>query len=130
MLENTLIEWEIESVFTIIASNATVNDVVIDYMRRKFKDKRATILEGEFLHMRCAAHMLNLVVNEGLKRLGDCVSNIRNAVKFVRSSPQRMKKFKECIKCEKKKKKKSMYEDGVSRCSNNMDFYVLDVEFG
>jgi hypothetical protein len=80
---------------------ATVNDVAIDYMKRKFKDKKTTILEGEFLHMRCAAHILNLVVNEGLKKLGDCVSNIRNAVKFVRSSPQRMARFKECIKCEK-----------------------------
>jgi hypothetical protein len=94
MLENTSIEWEIESVFTIIADNATVNDVVIDYMRMKFNDKRATILEGEFLHMRCAAYILNLVVNEGLKRLGDCVSNIRNAVKFVRPSPQRRQGLK------------------------------------
>jgi hypothetical protein len=67
MLENTLIEWEIELVFTIIADNATVNDVTIDYMRRKLKDKRDTILESEFLHMRCAAHILNLVLNEGLK---------------------------------------------------------------
>jgi hypothetical protein len=58
-------------------------------------------LEGEFLHMRCAAHILNLVVNEGLKELDDCVSNIRNVVKFVRSSLLRMIKFKECIKCEK-----------------------------
>jgi hypothetical protein len=67
MLENTLIEWEIELVFTIIADNATVNDVTIDYMRMKLKDKRDTILESEFLHMRCAAHILNLVLNEGLK---------------------------------------------------------------
>jgi delta 1-pyrroline-5-carboxylate dehydrogenase len=93
--------WVIESVFTITADNATVNDVAIDYMRRKLKDKRDTILEGEFLHLRCAAHILNLVVNEGLKGLSDCVSNIRNAVKFVRSSSQKMTRFKECIKCEK-----------------------------
>jgi len=67
MLENTLIEWEIESVFTITADNAIVNDVAIDYMRRKLKDKRDSILGGELLHMRCAAHILNLIVNEGLK---------------------------------------------------------------
>jgi len=63
MLENTLIEWEIESMFTITTDNATVNDVAIDYMRRKLKDNRNTILEGEFLHMWCATHILNLVVN-------------------------------------------------------------------
>jgi hypothetical protein len=70
-------------------------------MRRKLKDKRDTILEGEFLRMRCGTHLLNIVVNDGLKGLGDCVSNIRNAVKSVRSSPQIMTRFKECIKCEK-----------------------------
>jgi hypothetical protein len=47
-------------VFTIIADNGTVNDVAIDYMTRKLKDKRDSILEGEFLHMQCAAHILNL----------------------------------------------------------------------
>jgi hypothetical protein len=67
MLENTLIESEIESVFTIIADNATANGVAIDYMRRKLKDKRDSILGDEFLHMRCATHILNLIVNEGLK---------------------------------------------------------------
>jgi hypothetical protein len=99
MLENTLVEWGIESVFIITADNAIVNDVVIDYMRRKLNDKRATILEDEFLHIRCAAHILNLVVNVGLKmkELEFCFSNIRNAVKFVRSSPQRIIRFKECI---------------------------------
>jgi len=113
-------------VFTITADNATINDVAIDYMKRKLKDKRGSILGGEFLHMRCAAHILNLIVNEGLKGLGDCVSNIRNVVKFVRSSPQIMARFKECIKCE----KNSMYEKSVSRCSNKMEFYLLNVECG
>jgi len=103
MLENTLIEWEIESVFAIIADNATINDIAIDYMRRKLKDKRDSILGGEFLHIRCVAHILNLIVSEALKGLGNCVSNIRNVVKFVKSSLQRMTRFKECIKCEKKK---------------------------
>jgi hypothetical protein len=36
--------------------------------------------------VRCAVHILNLVVNEGLKGLSDCVFNIRNAMNFVRSS--------------------------------------------
>jgi hypothetical protein len=115
MLENTLIEWEIESVFTVTADNVTVNDVAIDYMKRKLKDKKCSILGGEFIHMRCAAHILNLIVNEGLKGLGDCVSNIRNAVKFVRSSPQRMARFKECIKCEKIQSTKTVCLDVQTR---------------
>jgi hypothetical protein len=47
--------------------------------------------------MRCAVHILNLVVNDGLKELEDSICNVRNAVRFVRSSPARMTKFKRCI---------------------------------
>jgi hypothetical protein len=42
--------------------------------------------------MRRATHILNLIVHEGLKDLGDCVTNIRNAMRYVRSSPERMSK--------------------------------------
>ena len=45
--------------------------------------------------------ILNLDVTQGLNGLGACVSNIRNAVKFVRSSQARMAKFKSYIELEK-----------------------------
>jgi hypothetical protein len=91
----------IDSVFTITIDNASANDVRVEYMRNRMENKSHTILGGEFLHMRCAAHILNLVVHEGLKDLGDCVTNIRSAVRYVRSSPERMSKFKDCIEQEK-----------------------------
>jgi hypothetical protein len=72
----------------------------IDYVKKRLKDKNYTVLGAEFLHMRCAAHILNLVVHEGLDELGDCIDNIRNAVKYVKSSPSRMAKFKSCIERE------------------------------
>jgi hypothetical protein len=99
MLESTLIEWRIDNVFTITVDDASTNDVGIDYMKKRMKDKSSIVLGGKFLYMRCAAHILNLIVNDGLKDLSDCISNIRNAVRYVRSSPARMSKFKDCIKC-------------------------------
>jgi hypothetical protein len=44
---------------------------------------------------------LNLVVTEGLKDL-NAISNIRNAMRYVRSSPARMAKVKECVEFERK----------------------------
>jgi hypothetical protein len=85
MIESLLMEWRIDSVFTTTVDNASANDVGIEYMRRRMKDKSSNVLGGEFLHMQCAAHILNLVVNVGLKDLGDCVSNIKNTVRYVRS---------------------------------------------
>ncbi|XP_071729102.1 zinc finger BED domain-containing protein RICESLEEPER 2-like [Rutidosis leptorrhynchoides] len=51
--------------------------------------------------MRRCAHILNLVVTSGLKDYAKSIKVIRNAVKYVRSSPSRLNKFKQCIEDEK-----------------------------
>ncbi|WCJ18251.1 hypothetical protein M5689_000621 [Euphorbia peplus] len=48
--------------------------------------------------MRCMAHIINLVVQYGLKEANLSVSRVRDAIKFVRISPQRLKTFKKCVK--------------------------------
>jgi hypothetical protein len=66
----------------------------------KLNDKNYIVLRAEFLHMWCVAHILNLVVSEGLKELDGCIDNIINVVKYVRFSLSRMAKFKGCIERE------------------------------
>lgn len=53
------------------------------------------------MHMRCVAHITNLIVGSGLKKLNSSILAIRNAVKFVRSSPQIFEVFKKAIGREK-----------------------------
>nr|KYP69842.1 Putative AC9 transposase [Cajanus cajan] len=55
------------------------------------------VLDREFFHMRCCAHILNLVVMDGLRELTYSITSIHNTIRFVRSSPQSQAKFKECI---------------------------------
>lgn len=43
--------------------------------------------------MRCAAHIINLVVRDGLKDVDTSVSAIRNGICYVRSSTERLKAF-------------------------------------
>lgn len=54
-------------------------------------------MDGNYLHMRCVAHILNLVVKDGLKDLDPSIVKVRGAVRFVKSSPARLQKFKACV---------------------------------
>ncbi|XP_024026908.1 zinc finger BED domain-containing protein RICESLEEPER 2-like [Morus notabilis] len=81
--------------------NASSNDSMITYLRRKIKGWKGVVLGGEFLHVRCCAHIVNLIVNEDLKYLHDSIAAIRNVVRYVRSSPARLLKFKSCVEREK-----------------------------
>ena len=45
--------------------------------------------------MRCFAQILNLVVNEGLKDANLAIKMVREAVRYIRNSPARLRKFRE-----------------------------------
>ncbi|KAG2701078.1 hypothetical protein I3760_06G027500 [Carya illinoinensis] len=96
VLDLGLHEWGIDKILTITVDNSSSNVVPIDYMSRRIKDNNCTILGGEFLHVRCAAHILNLIVMDGLKDVYDLVTRIRDAIRHVKSSPSRFAKFKSC----------------------------------
>ena len=51
--------------------------------------------------MRCMAHILNLVVVDGLNHVNPSIVHVRAAVRYVRQSHARLKKFRECVDIEK-----------------------------
>ena len=59
------------------------------------------MLDEKFLHMRCLAYVINLVVSDGLTDVGDSINWIRWTVRYIRQSPSRLAKFKTCIVIEK-----------------------------
>ncbi|XP_010534728.1 PREDICTED: zinc finger BED domain-containing protein RICESLEEPER 2-like [Tarenaya hassleriana] len=96
-VEHCLVQWGIERVLTVTVDNASSNDVGIKYLQRQFKKSGSSILDGDFLHMRCGAHILGLIVRDGLSEIHESIFRIRGAVRYVRSSTSRADKFKECL---------------------------------
>ncbi|KAL5843686.1 hypothetical protein ACOSQ4_009644 [Xanthoceras sorbifolium] len=98
-IEKVLLEWGIDKVFTITVDNATANSTAMGYVRRKLNSWQVdgAILGGKYLHVRCCAHILNLIVSDGLKDLHESVVAIHNVVKYVKSSPSRLNRFKRCV---------------------------------
>ncbi|KAF7129405.1 hypothetical protein RHSIM_Rhsim10G0116200 [Rhododendron simsii] len=101
MVEECLLDWGIDKFLTVTVDNASSNNLLIKYLERKTKDRKAIILNHEFLHVRCSAHILNLIVREGLQEIDVPIARVRNMVRYVRSSPSRMAEFWSCVEKEK-----------------------------
>jgi hypothetical protein len=88
------------------------------------KDWPTNILSNEHLHVRCCAYIVNLIVCDGLKDIIVSVVKIRNAIKFVRSSPSRHLAFKKCAKKLHIECKKSLCLDVATR--RNSTYLMLE----
>ncbi|KAL9170582.1 hypothetical protein ABFS82_04G154100 [Erythranthe guttata] len=115
MIESCLLDWGIDKILTITVENASSNDGAIKYVRKNTRGWKTTILDHEFLHVRCCAHILNLIVKDGLKEQNESILKIRNGVRYVRSSPARLKTFTKCANVEKIESKSSVCLDIETR---------------
>ncbi|CAN0925084.1 Putative AC transposase [Linum grandiflorum] len=90
-------EWNLKNIFCITTDNATANDTAIVHLKKKFATWGDSIFGGKYLHMRCVAHILNLIVSDGLEEVDMSVRRVREAVRWVRSSPARILACKKCV---------------------------------
>jgi hypothetical protein len=118
-----MLEWGIRNIFTITVDNDTFNDVALEYVKMRTGNKLGVVLESQFMHMRCCAHILNLIVTEDLKEVEDFIVRVRSAVKYVKSSPSRFEKFKSCVEREQLTFKGLLCLDVPTRW-NSTFFYV------
>ena len=100
-----LLDWGVGSIFIVTVDNASSNNGVIQYLKRIIKTRKCTVINHEFMHMRCCAHILNFIVCYGLKDVHDSIVKIRNVVRYVKPSLSRLAKFKNYAKKEKVKSK-------------------------
>jgi hypothetical protein len=53
---------------TVTVYNASANNSGLSYLKQQLNNSKGTILVGKYLHMRCATHIVNLIVQDGLKK--------------------------------------------------------------
>ncbi|KAL4291279.1 hypothetical protein GQ457_14G015580 [Hibiscus cannabinus] len=117
-IEKCLLEWGLKRILTVTVDNASSNDLAVKYLKQIVNLWDGSVLDAQFLHMRCAAHILNLVVKDGLKDVDNSVMKVRAAVKYVRSSPARLQKFRSCIEEENINNKSLVCLDIETRCNS------------
>ena len=67
VLLDFLLDWNMDrKISTITVDNCSSNDGMIDILCEKLSLNNSLLLNGNVFHLRCAAHILNLIVKEGL----------------------------------------------------------------
>ncbi|KAL5563458.1 hypothetical protein UlMin_033205 [Ulmus minor] len=98
-LMECLLDWNIErKLLTLTLDNCSTNDAMVNVMLDKL-DKSLLLVNDKLLHIRCATHILNLIVKEGLENLfGSGVERIRDSIAFWTTTPKRLEKFDESVR--------------------------------
>ncbi|WCJ31864.1 Zinc finger BED domain-containing protein RICESLEEPER 3 [Euphorbia peplus] len=93
-----LTEWGIENkVFTVSVDNASANDSCIQITRETFSLTKRLVCGGKIFHGRCCAHILNIMVQHGLKQVKSIIKNVHDTMDYLNGSEQRLQKFVELV---------------------------------
>lgn len=93
VLVKCLWDWDVDKkLSTITLDSCTTNEAMVDRVKGMIPTE-SMVLNGKFFHMRCAAHILNLIVKDGLKVIEGGIGKIRESVSYWSSSPKRLKTF-------------------------------------
>lgn len=81
-IERCLLDWSIGKNVSVTVDNASSNDGAIVYLQKKFDNRGNSILGGKYVHVRCIAHIINLIVQDGLKENYEhvAISRVRGVV--------------------------------------------------
>jgi len=92
-------DWDIEDkVFTITIDNDKANDTAIRILKDDFELREVLPIGGRLFHVRCCAHIINLLVQVGLAEIGDIVDLVREGIKYIMASEGRLRKFSDIAK--------------------------------
>lgn len=94
-MHGCLIDWNLDrKISCLTVDNCTTNDAMVEILLEKL-DSSTLIDNGNLFHMRCAAHILNIIVKDGLDVIKVGVEKIRSSVEYWTATPKREEKFEE-----------------------------------
>lgn len=97
-LLDCLLDWNVDTkLSTITLDNCSTNDALVDLLLGKLQLEKL-ICSGRLFHMRCCAHILNLIVKDGLDVIKGGIEKIRDSVVYWSATPKREEKFEETTK--------------------------------
>lgn len=86
--------WNLDhKLFALTLDNAAANNVCVDTVISTLKNHGSLHCGGKFFHVRCAAHIINLIARDGVGTISTFIGKVRALVLIVKSSPQQQEIF-------------------------------------
>ena len=124
-LYKCLQSWDIDRrVSTVTLDNCSTNDSMVGLMETRLGASHM-LLRGKVLHMRCCAHILNLIVKDGTQIIAESIIAIRESVAYWIATPKRYEKFEKTAMDENVKLDRAMNLDCKTRWKST--FIMLSV---
>ena len=65
-------------------------DSCLKNLKDNLSSSSKLFLDGALFHVRCCAHILNLLVQDGLSQIKESISNVRESVKYINHDDARL----------------------------------------
>uniref|UniRef100_A0A3Q7I4T0 BED-type domain-containing protein n=1 Tax=Solanum lycopersicum TaxID=4081 RepID=A0A3Q7I4T0_SOLLC len=127
-ISKCLNEWGLHHIFTVTVDNAGSNSVGITELSKQLTKWGTNLMGGSHLHISCMAHIVNLIVQDGTKEANVSIERVRQAVRYIRQSPARWKKFQEYCEDE-NLAKKSLCSDVPTRWNSTYMMLKRVIEY-
>ncbi|TVU17577.1 hypothetical protein EJB05_33621, partial [Eragrostis curvula] len=125
---SSLTEWGIrDKLFTVTVDNASNNTAACTELVKNHKSE--LMCEGEHLHVRCCAHILNLLVQDGMRVIHAAVEKTRELLKHIDSSPSRLQSFNALALANGMKPKSGIYLDVPNRWNSTYKMLKEAMEY-
>ncbi len=118
-----LMDWDIDrKLFSMTFDSCSTNDNIVFRIRDRLSQNRFLYCNGQFFDVRCAANVINLMVQDALEVLCEVTHKIRESIQFIKSTQAMQAKFNEVAQEVRVQSKKPLCIDNSSRWNST---YVM-----
>nr|KAJ0195480.1 hypothetical protein LSAT_V11C700348540 [Lactuca sativa] len=82
-----------DKIFTISLDNAAYNDMALRRLKEIFSRVRKLTCGGRLFHVRCCAHILKILVKDGLAMIDSVIEEVREGIKYINNFEARLQTF-------------------------------------
>ncbi|XP_054796915.1 zinc finger BED domain-containing protein RICESLEEPER 2-like [Prosopis cineraria] len=94
-----LMDWDIDrKLFSMTLNTCSTSDNIAKRIGERLSQNRFLYCNGQLFDIRCAANIINIMVQDALGAVSEIVNKIRGSIRYIRSSHTVLEKFNDLIK--------------------------------